>query len=62
VRFLNFRSPDLGDHHEHVISGDDTAATIATGLTEVLGVVLVQHLIAVCIGDLERVHERRLNR
>jgi hypothetical protein len=58
----NVRSPDLGDHHRHVISLDDTAATIATGLTEVLGVVLVEQLIAVGIGGLKRAHERRLNR
>jgi len=37
-------------------------AEVATGLTEVLGVVLVEQLIAVGIRRLERAHERRVNR
>jgi hypothetical protein len=37
-------------------------AELATGLTEVLGVVLVEQLTAVGIRRLERAHERRLNR
>ena len=35
---------------------------VATGVTEVLGVVLVEQLVAVGIGHFERAHERRLNR
>lgn len=57
-----FARPVSVINHGHVISGDDTAATVATGLTEVLGVVLVEQLIAVGIGGLECAHERRLNR
>ena len=94
----NIRSSDLGDHHEHVVSGDDTRgdevvvdldkqrllelvlavleggdlrdpqllrlrhAEVATGLTEVLGVVLVEQLMAVVIRRVERADDRRLNR
>ena len=35
---------------------------VATGVTDVLDVVLIEQLVAVGIGHLERAHERRLNR